>query len=48
MINQPDSLEFAGNMLDRHDMHDVSMPSLLEVYFIKFLLFECQFDIYFH
>lgn len=26
-----DSLDFAGNMLERHDLHDVSAPGLLEV-----------------
>lgn len=28
---QSDAIEYAGNMLDRHDMYDNSAPSLLEV-----------------
>lgn len=28
---QSDSLEFAGNLLDRHDFNDTKAPSLLEV-----------------
>lgn len=29
--SQLDAIEYAGNMLDRHDMYDNSAPSLLEV-----------------
>lgn len=28
---QYDLIEYAGNMLDRHDLYDSSSPSLLEV-----------------
>lgn len=28
---QNDSIEYAGTMLDRHDLYDISAPNLLEV-----------------
>lgn len=30
-LMQSDSLEFAGNLLDRHDYNDTKAPSLLDV-----------------
>ena len=40
--HQVDSIEYAGNMLERHDLLDSSTPSLLEVClisdFVEFLL----------
>lgn len=39
---QSDAIEYAGNMLDRHDMYDNSAPSLLEVR-IDTLVVDCRF-----
>lgn len=31
-----DMIEYAGNMLDRHDLIDSSAPSLIEVIFVEY------------